>query len=117
MKSSKNIFILLISLLAFNGVMVNDMSLHEITQKSEIKVSQKFYHISANSFVKDTTPNADFDLEEDCDDTDDDFMGILFSSNLIFASTSPHTNSYYYSYFHQSVKRFILYCALKLYCY
>jgi hypothetical protein len=116
MKGLRNIFILIVSLLSINGVMVNDVSLHEIAKKSEIKVVERFNHISVDNFVEDTTPNEDFDLEEDCDDTDDDFMGTLFSPKLIIASTSPHTNSYYYSYSHQSVKRFILYCSLKLYC-
>jgi hypothetical protein len=116
MKGLRNMFILLISLLIFNGVMVNNVSLHEIAKKSEIKVAQNFNHISVDNFVEDTTPNEDFDLEEDCDDTDDDFMEALFSPKLISANTSPHPDSYYYSYSHQSVKRFILYCSLKLYC-
>lgn len=116
MKGLRNIFILLISLLTFNGVMVNEVSLHEIAKKSEIKVAQKFHHISVDNFVEDTTPNEDFDLEEDCDDTDDDFIETSLSPKLIIASTSSHINSYYYSHSHQSVKRFILYCSLKLYC-
>lgn len=116
MKGLRIIFALLISLLAFNSVRVNHVALHEISKKYEIKVAQNFNHISLDNFVEDTTPNEDFDLEEDCDDTDDDSTERLFSPKLTFASTSRHNNSFYYSHSHQSVKRFILYCSLKLNC-
>lgn len=116
MKGLKIIFALLISLLAFNGVMVNHVPIHDISKKSEIKVAQNLNHTSVDNFVEDTTPNEDFDLEEDCDDTDDDFKETFFSTKLTFASTSRHNNSFYYSHSHQSVKRFILYCSLKLNC-
>ena len=116
MKGLKSTFILLISLLEFSGVTVNDVSLYAAAKKSEIKVAQKFNHISVDNFVEDNTPKRDFDLEEDCDDTDDDFVGTLFSPKLVIAGIYPSTNSHYFSFSHQSVKRFILYCSLKLYC-
>ncbi len=116
MKGLRVIFALIVSLLAFNSVRVNNVPNYEISKKSEIKVAKNFNHISLDNFVEDTTPNEDFDLEEDCDDTDDDFTETLFSPKLTFATTSPHNNSFIYSHSHQSVKMFILYCSLKLYC-
>jgi hypothetical protein len=116
MNKLKNIFILLITLLSINGVMVDNVSLNEFNKKTEFKVTQKFHHVSVDSFVEDTSPNEDFNLEEDTDDTDDDFLETLFSKNVLILSKSQSIHSYYYSHSHQSVKRFILYCSLKLHC-
>jgi hypothetical protein len=116
MKHLRNIFITLITLLSFNGVSVHNISL-DVRNKSHItELSQKNYHFSIDSFAEDTTPNEDFDLEEDTDDTDDDFLENMFSKNILFPSTSPSIHTYNYSYSLQSVKRFILYCSLKLHC-
>jgi hypothetical protein len=116
MKSLRIIFALLISLLAFNSVRVNHVAPHEISKKSELKFTQNFNHTSFDNFVEDTAPNESFDLEEDCDDTEDDFTEPIFSPKLTFSSTFRHNKSFHYSHAHQSVKRFILYCSLKLYC-
>jgi hypothetical protein len=116
MKQLRNIFIALIMLLNFNGVSVQNISLN-VKNKSQItEFSQKFYHVSIDSFAEDTTPNEDFDLEEDTDDTDDDFLETMFSKGIIIQSTTQQIHSYYYSFSLQSVKRFILYCSLKLHC-
>jgi hypothetical protein len=116
MKHLKNIFFALITLLNFSGVPVQNIS-HNVHNKSQItEYSQKFYQISFDSFVEDTTPNEDFDLEEDTDDTDDDFLETMFSKSIFIQSTSQPIHSYYYSFSLQSVKRFILYCSLKLHC-
>jgi hypothetical protein len=116
MKHLRNIFIALITLLSFNGVSVNNISLN-VKNKSQItEFSQKFYHVSIDSFTEDTTPNEDFDLEEDTDDTDDDFLETMFSKGIFIQNSSQPIHSYYYSYSLQSVKRFILYCSLKLHC-
>lgn len=116
MKHLRNIFITLITLLSFNGVSVHNISL-DVRNKSHItELSQKNYHFSIDSFAADTTPNEDFDLEEDTDDTEDDFLKTLFLKNIVFQSELPSLHSYSYSYSLQSVKRFILYCSLKLHC-
>jgi hypothetical protein len=112
----KNIFIALITLLSFNGVNVNNVSLN-VKNKSKItEFSQKFCHVSIDSFVEDSSPNEDFDLEEDTDETDDDFLGTMFSRNFLIIGKSFRNHSFFYSFSHQSVKKFILYCSLKLYC-
>jgi hypothetical protein len=112
----RSIFILLISLLSINGVMVNDVSINEISTKSEVRLLKKTYQVSVDNFVEDSTPNEDFDLEEDTDDTDDDFLETMFSRNLVIIGKSFQNHSFSYTFSHQSVKRFILYCSLKLHC-
>ncbi len=116
MKLLRNIFIALITLINFSGVSVQNIPL-DVQNKSQIaELSQKFYHVSIDSFAEDTAPNEDFDLEEDTDDSDDDFLETLFSKGIFIQSTSQPIHSYYYSFSLQSVKRFILYCSLKLHC-
>jgi hypothetical protein len=98
-----------------NGGSINNVSISESAKNSTIKLAQKFYHVSIDSFAEDTTPNEDFDLEEDTDDTDDDdFLETMFSKSLPFVSVSFQNHSFFYTFSHQSVKRFILYCSLKL---
>jgi hypothetical protein len=116
MKHLRYIFIALITLLSFNGVSVENISLNAHSKSQVTTFSQKFYHVSLDSFVEDTSPNEDFDLEEDTDDTDDDFLETFFSKNIIIASKSLQNHSFFYSFSHQSVKKFILYCSLKLHC-
>ncbi len=117
MNKLKNIFILLITLLSINGVVVDNVSLNEINKKSEFKATQKFHHVSVDSFVEDTSSNEDFDLEEDTDDTDDDdFLETISSKNHLIVRKLYQNHSFFYSHSHQSVKRFILYCSLKLHC-
>jgi hypothetical protein len=116
MKQLRNIFIALISLLNFNGVNVQNISLNVQNKSLITEFSQKFYHVSIDNFTEDSAPNEDFDLEEDTDDTDDDFLETLFSKNVFIQSTSQSIHSNYYSFSLQSVKRFILYCSLKLHC-
>jgi hypothetical protein len=117
MKDLRNIFILLISLLSINGVMVNNVSINEISTKSEVHLLKKNHQVSVDKFVEDSIPNEDFDLEEDTDDTDDDdFLEILSSKNVSIVSKSFQNHSFSYTFSHQSVKRFILYCSLKLHC-
>jgi hypothetical protein len=99
-----------------NGGSINNVSINDSIKITTIKLTQKFYQVSIDSFAEDTTPNEDFDLEEDTDDTDDDFLETMFSRNTLIHSKSHSIHSYYYSYSHQSVKRFILYCSLKLHC-
>ena len=116
MKHLRNIFIALITLLSINGVSVQNITLN-VQNKNQINEShQKFYHVSVDSFIEDTTPNEDFDLEEDTDDTDDDFLETMFSKGIIIQSISQQFHSNYYTFPHQSVKRFILFCSLKLHC-
>ena len=116
MKQLRNIFIALIALLSFNGVSVKSIS-NNVKNKSQLtEFSQKFYHVSVDSFVEDSTPNEDFDFEEDTDETDDDFLETMFSRNLLIISKSFQNYSHFYSFSHQSVKKFILYCSLKLHC-
>jgi hypothetical protein len=116
MKHLRNIFITLIMLLNFNSVSVKNMLLNESNKNLITEHHQKFYHVSIDSFAEDTTPNEDFDLEEDTDDTDDDFLETMFSKNLIITSKSFKQSYFSHSYSHQSVKKFILYCSLKLHC-
>jgi hypothetical protein len=116
MKHLRNIFIALITLLSFNGVSVENISLNTHKKSQVTTFSQKFYQVSIDSFAEDTTPNEDFDLEEDTDETDDDFLETMFSKSIFAQGTSLPIHSYYYSYSLQSVKRFILYCSLKLHC-
>jgi hypothetical protein len=100
-----------------NGGSINNVSIGESGKNPTIKLAQKFYHVSIDSFAEDTTPNEDFDLEEDVDDTDDDdFLETMFSKNVLILRKSQSIHSYYFSHSHQSVKRFILYCSLKLHC-
>ncbi len=116
MKHLRNIFIALITLLSINSVSVKNIPLN-VQNKNQINEShQKFYHVSVDSFIKDTTPNEDFDLEEDTDDTDDDFLETMFSKNHSNVSKSFQNHYFSYKFSHQSVKRFILYCSLKLHC-
>jgi hypothetical protein len=114
MTKLKNILLLLIALLSINNGTGNSMSINFSDYTTFITFSHKPQFI-INNFVEDSNPNEDFDLEEDYDDTEDDFMENVSSKNLFILSTITNTNSYYYSYSHQSVKRFILYCSLKLY--
>jgi hypothetical protein len=116
MKHLRNIFIALITLLNFNSGSVENIQINAPHKSQITEFSQKFYHISMDSFAEDTTPNEDFDLEEDTDDTDDDFLETLFSKNFLIISESFHNHSFFYSFSHQSVKKFILYCSLKLHC-
>jgi hypothetical protein len=116
MKHLRYIFLTLITLLNFNSGSVENILLNT-PHKSQInEFSQKIYHVSIDSFVEDTTPNEAFDLEEDTDDTDDDFSKTSFSRNLLVISKSFQNHSFYYTFSPQSVKKFILYCSLKLHC-
>jgi hypothetical protein len=111
-----NIFILLITLINFSGGSVQNVS-NNVNNKIQItKLKQKFYHVSVDSFLEDTTPNEDFDLEEDTDEIDDNFLETMFSRNHLIISKPFRNHSFFYSFSHQSVKKFILYCSLKLYC-
>lgn len=116
MNKLRNIFILLISLLTINGEKVNIISINGVSEHSVSKEIQSYHHISVDNFIEYSSPNQDFDLEEDTDDTDNDFWGTMFSKNIAVQNASPHIYHYSYSYSHQSVKRFILYCSLKLHC-
>lgn len=112
----KNIFLILYSLFFLDGGSIENVSINKSSEKFTFKVAQKFSHFSLNNFVEDTSSNEDFDLEEDTDDTEDDFLETSFSKNAqIFRK--PHSTYFLlYSFSHQSVKRFILYCSLKLHC-
>lgn len=112
----RHIFILLISLLAINGGNVNNISISDVNKHSVSKEIQSYHRISVDNIIEDSFPNQDFDLEEDTDDTDNDFLGTIFSKNIVVQNASPPIYQYSYSYSHQSVKRFILYCSLKLHC-
>ena len=116
MNQLKNIFIALIALLSFNGVSVENIQFNAFEKSQITEFSQKFYHVSIDSFTEDTIPNEDFDLEEDTDDTDDDFLETILSKNLLTISESFQNHFFFYSFSHQSVKKFILYCSLKLHC-
>lgn len=116
MNKLKNILILLISLLAINGGKVNNMSVKDVYKSTLSRQIRHTHHVSVDNFAKDSTPNEAFNLEEDADDTEDDFMETLFSKNAIASNNLQSTHFCYYSHSHQSVKRFILYCSLKLHC-
>ena len=116
MNKLRNIFILLISLLAINGEMVRNMSIKDVDKFIALKQTYNTNHVSVENFIEDSTPNEDFDLEEDADDTEDDFIKTSFPKNAIILDNLQSTHFYYYSYSLQSVKRFILYCSLKLHC-
>lgn len=116
MTKLRNIFILFISLLAINSGKINNLSISDFDKNSKLKEIQSYHHISVDNFIEDSSPNEDFDLEEDTDDTDNDFVGTIFSKNIIKQSISQPSHSYYNFYSLQSVKRFILYCSLKLHC-
>ena len=116
MKQLRNIFITLFTLLSFNGVGVQNISLNVQNKDQISELSQKFHSFSIDSFVEDTTPNEDFDLEEDNDDTDDDFLETMFSKNSLTIGNLLQNYFSNYSFSHQSVKKFILYCSLKLHC-
>ncbi len=116
MKQLRNIFLVLITLINFSGGSVQNV-LNNVNNKSQItELTHKFYHVSVDSFVEDTTPNEDFDLEEDTNETDDDFLETMFSRNPLTFSKPFRNHSFFYSFSHQSVKKFILYCSLKLHC-
>ncbi len=115
MNKLRNIFVLLISLLYINGE-ISNMSINGVHEHSKLKEIQSYYPVSIDNSIEDSSPNKDFDLEEDTDDTDNYFLKTLLSKNLIFQSTSPSIHSYHYSYSLHSIKRFILYCTLKLRC-
>ena len=114
MTKLRNIFVLLISLLAINGEMVNNMSIKDLDKPTVLKQTHNTHHVSVDNFIEDSTPNEDFDLEEDADDTEDDFIETSSSKNVIILDNLQSTHFYCYSYSLQSVKRFILYCSLKL---
>lgn len=116
MNKLTTIFILLISLLAINGGKVNNLSINDVDKNSKLNEIHSYHHLSVNNFIEDSSPNEDFDLEEDTDDTDNDFLGTIFSKNIITQNISQPNHSYYNFYSLQSVKRFILYCSLKLNC-
>lgn len=116
MNKLRNICILLISLLAINSGKVNNMSINGVDKHAVLKEIQSYHHSSVDNFIEDFSPNEDFDFEEDTDDTDNDFLGTMFSKKIITQSISLPIYSYYYSYSLHSVKRFILYCSLKLHC-
>jgi hypothetical protein len=116
MKQLRNMFIAFITLLNFNSGSVENILLNAPYKSQITEFSQKNYHVSIDSFVGDTTPNEDFDLEEDTDDTEDDFLETLFSKNLLIVSKSFQNHSFFYSFSLQSIKKFILYCSLKLHC-
>lgn len=116
MKLLRNIFITLIMLLNFNGVSVKNRSLNTSNKNLITTHQQKFYHVLLDSFTEDTTQNEGFDLEEDTDTADDDFLKTMFSENVFIIHKSFSNTNYFYSFSHQSIKKFILYCSLKLHC-
>ena len=116
MNQIKNIFILFISLLLANNGLSKNLS-NNFSEKKTVVVHAQNQHSAISSFVENSFPNDDFDLEEDSDDSDDDdYLHIITSKNIIVFDelTNTHLDSYFHSI--QSVKRFILYCSLKLYC-
>ncbi len=115
MNQIKNIFILFISLLLANNGLSKNLS-NNSSEKKTIVAHAKNQNSIISNFVEDSFPNEDFDLEEDFDDTDDDFVYISTSKNILVLDEHTNTHLYHYSYSIQSVKRFILYCSLKLYC-
>ena len=116
MNKLRNIFVLLISLLYINGGKVNNLSINDVHEHSKLKEIQSYYPVSIDNSIEDSSPNKDFDLEEDTDDTDNYFLKTSLSKNIILQSASPSIHFYYYSYSLHSIKSFILYCSLKLRC-
>jgi hypothetical protein len=112
----KNIFLLLSSLFFLNGESVEYVSINKTSEKFSCKLSQKSHQFSIDKFIEDSSPNEDLDLEEDTDETDEDFVYSTSSKTLIVAITSLQNHSFDYPFSHQSIKKFILYCSLKLHC-
>jgi hypothetical protein len=115
MNQLKNILIIFVSLLLFNNG-TSERVLKSSSEKTSFTTYSHTHNFVLSNFVEDSFPNEDFDLEEDFDDTDDDFIHISTSKNILVLDEHTNTHLYHYSYSIQSVKRFILYCSLKLHC-
>ena len=116
MNKLRNIFILLIALLCINSGKANNLLINDVHNYSKLKEIQSFHPVLVGNFSEDSSSNENFDLEEDTDDTDNYFLKTSLSKNVTVQNTSPFIHFYYYSYSLHSVKRFILYCSLKLRC-
>jgi hypothetical protein len=117
MKQFRNIFLLMISLFFVNngiGKSVSDVSLHKYTVASTVSHQSNY---AFGTLAEGDDFNESFDVEEDSDDTDDDFLESRNgkSLNTTFAKNT-NTSIFYYHPSFQSVKRFILFCSLKLHC-
>jgi hypothetical protein len=96
------------------GKSVSDVSLHKYTVASTVSHQSNY---AFGLLTESSDFNEDFDVEEDSDDTDDDFLesGNAKNLNIIFPQNT-NTSVFYYQFSFQSVKRFILFCSLKLHC-
>ncbi|PWK28155.1 hypothetical protein LV89_00933 [Arcicella aurantiaca] len=116
MNKFRNIFVLLISLLLINNGIAKNLS-NNFSEKKTVVVNENHHPTTLSTFVDDTFPDEDFDLEEDSDDSDDDdYVHILTTKNVVIFDEHTNTHLYSYSFSNHSVKRFILYCSLKLHC-
>ncbi len=116
MNKFRNIFVLLISLLLINNGVAKNLS-NNFSEKKVVVANTNHHSTTLSGFVENSFPNEDLDLEEDSDDSDDDdYVHIFTSRNTPIFDEHTKIHLYSYSCSNHSVKRFILYCSLKLHC-